>query len=61
MITVNCEGEGTAELYDLTGTKAASKALTSGVNSFAPEVAPGLYIVRVATAQGTVTKKVNIF
>lgn len=60
-ITVNCEDEGTAELYDLAGAKAASQALTSGVNTFAPEVAPGLYIVRVSTAQGTLTKKVNIF
>lgn len=61
VITVTCEGDGTAELYDLTGSKAASLAITAGTNTFAPEAAPGLYIIRVATAQGTLSKKVNIF
>lgn len=61
VITVTCECDGTAELYDLTGSRAASQAITSGTDTFAPEAAPGLYIVRVTTAQGTLAKKVNIF
>lgn len=61
LITVTGESEGTAELYDVAGAKVASFAVEAGTTTYAPEVNTGLYIVRVQTAAGTVSKKVNIF
>lgn len=60
VVYIQSAAEGVAELYDTTGALVATKTIQAGETSFAPEVASGLYIVRVKCGDAFKAKKVRL-